>query len=74
MACVGQEICDIESKLHEMRPRVKSENAKQIPNLFMDICREQMTIPQFKAILDECNRRQRNGESIQATMRNRSKA
>ncbi len=66
---IGLEMQEIHRRLGELRPRIKSERANEIPSLFMDICRERMTNPEFKLILDEANRRQRGGVTIEAVKR-----
>lgn len=56
---LGVEIAQVGLMINELRPKRGSQDPMSIPALFIDICREQMTKPQFTAIMDEANRRQR---------------
>ena len=66
---IGREIQEVTQKIGALRPKIKSERANEIPNLFMTVCRERMSNLEFRFILDECNKRQRAGESIEAVKR-----
>lgn len=56
---IGLRMFEVTEEIRAMRKARRSENATEIPMLFMDICRESMTKPQFSAIMLEANRRQR---------------
>lgn len=54
---ISVEIAQVGLLIHAIRPKRRS--ALGLSELFIDICREQMTKPQFNLIMDEANRRQR---------------
>lgn len=53
------EITTTQEAISAIRPKRVSSDPQAIANLFIDVCREMMTKPQFNAIMDEANRRQR---------------
>ena len=59
---IGVELAQLGLMINALRPKRRS--ADGIGELFIDICREQMTKPQFSAIMDEANRRQRAKEPV----------
>lgn len=53
------EIQELMKEFTAIRKKRKSENAKDIRNIFMDVCRERLTKAMFKILMDEANNRQR---------------
>jgi len=60
---IGLRLFDLNTEINKIRPTRRSGYGNNIGNLFVDICREQMTKPQFNAIMTEANRRHRSAST-----------
>lgn len=61
---LGVQISECGLAISAIRRKLTSERPNDIPAIFMDICREQMTKFHFGLLMDEANRRQRAALSL----------
>jgi hypothetical protein len=54
---MGRELQEVSTKLKNMKAADKFNRNKSVPNVFMDVCRDQMSRPQFNEVLKETYRR-----------------
>ena len=49
---MGKELQDVNTKISKLKEVVGKEKKKLVANAFMDVCREQLSHPQFKELMD----------------------
>lgn len=55
---ISVQIAQVELMLRQRFPKQRKFDSETFPDFFMEVCREMMTKPQYKAIVDEAKRRQ----------------